>query len=74
VPPRIERTSGHSWGRAGRLNPDAEIGAPGEFDAMSDDELERALIERMARLGFTDVGRRSTEFVAFSGTLLCLSD
>jgi ABC-type branched-subunit amino acid transport system substrate-binding protein len=34
----------------------AEIGAPGEFETMTDDELERALMERMARLGLTDVG------------------
>jgi hypothetical protein len=34
----------------------AEIGAPGEFETMTDDELERALVERIARLGFTDVG------------------
>jgi hypothetical protein len=52
----------------------AEIGAPGEYEALTDDELERQIMERVARLGFTDVGRRSTEFVAFSGTLLCLSD
>jgi hypothetical protein len=30
----------------------AEIAAPGEFDAMTDDELERVLMERMARLGY----------------------
>jgi phage terminase small subunit len=29
----------------------AEVGAPGEFDALTDDELER-----VARLGLTDVG------------------
>jgi hypothetical protein len=28
----------------------AEIGSPGEYDAMSDEDLERALIERMAKL------------------------
>jgi hypothetical protein len=33
----------------------AEIGAPGEFDALTDDELERMLVERVARLGFADV-------------------
>ena len=27
----------------------SEVGAPGEFDALGDDELERALIERFAR-------------------------
>jgi hypothetical protein len=31
----------------------AEIGAPGEYDALSDDELERQIMERVARLGFT---------------------
>ena len=34
----------------------AEIGAPGEFETMTDDELERMLIERIAELGLTDVG------------------
>jgi hypothetical protein len=34
----------------------AEVGAPGEFETMTDDELERALMERIARLGLTDVG------------------
>lgn len=29
----------------------SEIGAPGEFDHMSDDELRRDLIERFIRLG-----------------------
>jgi hypothetical protein len=29
----------------------AEIGAPGEYETMTDEELERALKERMARLG-----------------------
>jgi phage terminase small subunit len=33
-----------------------EIGAPGEFETMTDEELERALIERIARLDLTDVG------------------
>jgi hypothetical protein len=36
----------------------SEVGAPGEFETMTDDELERALIERVARLGFTDVGEQ----------------
>jgi hypothetical protein len=30
----------------------AEIGAPGEYEALSDDELERQIMERMARLGY----------------------
>jgi hypothetical protein len=29
----------------------SEVGGPGEFDALTDDELERALVERIARLG-----------------------
>jgi hypothetical protein len=33
----------------------AEVGAPGEYETMTDDELERAIVERVARLGFVDV-------------------
>jgi hypothetical protein len=33
-----------------------EVGAPGEYDALSDEELERQIMERVARLGLTDVG------------------
>jgi hypothetical protein len=33
----------------------AEIGAPGEYDALSDEELERQIMERVARLGFARV-------------------
>jgi hypothetical protein len=29
----------------------AEVGAPGEFEALPDDELERAIMERLERLG-----------------------
>jgi phage terminase small subunit len=29
----------------------SELGAPGEFEALSDDELERALAERLSALG-----------------------
>ena len=29
----------------------SEIGGPGEFDALSDDELERALLERLTGSG-----------------------
>jgi hypothetical protein len=32
----------------------AEIGAPGEYEALSDDELERALVARIAELGLAD--------------------
>jgi hypothetical protein len=35
----------------------AEIGGPGEFDALTDDELERALIERFSGLGLTPDAR-----------------
>jgi hypothetical protein len=35
----------------------AEVGAAGEFDALTDDELERALLERVTRLGFVDLGK-----------------
>jgi phage terminase small subunit len=31
----------------------AEIGSPGEFESMQDDELERVLIERLGALGFS---------------------
>jgi len=30
----------------------SEVGGPGEFEAMQDDELERVLIERLGALGF----------------------
>jgi hypothetical protein len=30
-----------------------EIGAPGEFEAMQDDELERLLVERLGALGLS---------------------
>jgi hypothetical protein len=33
----------------------AEVGAPGEYEALSDEELERQIMERVARLGLTDV-------------------
>ena len=33
----------------------SEFGAPGVFETMTDEELERALIERIARLGLRDV-------------------
>ena len=31
----------------------AEIGAPGEFDAIQDDELELLLVQRLGELGFS---------------------
>jgi hypothetical protein len=33
----------------------AEVGAPGEYETMTDDELERRIMERVARLGLRDV-------------------
>jgi hypothetical protein len=33
----------------------AEVGGPGEYDALTDDELERQIMERLARLGLMDV-------------------
>jgi hypothetical protein len=48
----------------------AEIGPPAEFDAMTDEELERALLERMQKsglleraqkLGFSDFGETQNE-------------
>jgi len=33
----------------------SEVGSPGEVDHLTDDELERALIERLAQLGFAPV-------------------
>jgi hypothetical protein len=32
-----------------------EVGTPGEYDSLSDDELEQQIMERLARLGFTSV-------------------
>ena len=31
----------------------SEIGGPGEFEALNDDELERVLVERLSALGFS---------------------
>jgi hypothetical protein len=31
----------------------SEVGGPGEFETMTDDELERALMERLERLGLS---------------------
>jgi hypothetical protein len=33
----------------------AEVGSPGEYDALSDEELERQLMARLAKLGFARV-------------------
>jgi hypothetical protein len=32
-----------------------EVGSPGEYDALSDEELERQIMERVAKLGFARV-------------------
>jgi hypothetical protein len=34
----------------------AEIGGPGEFETMTDEELERALIDKVMKLGIVGVG------------------
>jgi hypothetical protein len=36
---------------SGRRVERSEVGGPGEFEAMTDDELERALREKIAALG-----------------------
>jgi hypothetical protein len=45
----------------------SEIGTPGQFDAISDDELERLLIERLAQLGFALVPAISDGSIALKG-------
>jgi hypothetical protein len=35
----------------------SEVSAPGGYESLSDDELERQIMERVARLGFTDTRR-----------------
>jgi hypothetical protein len=37
----------------------AEVGGPGEYEALNDDELERQIMERVARLGLTNVNSGS---------------
>jgi hypothetical protein len=32
----------------------AEVGGPGEFETMTDEELERALLDKIMKLGFGD--------------------
>jgi hypothetical protein len=39
---------------SGKWVESVEIGTPGEFDAMRDEELERALIERVQKLGLLE--------------------
>lgn len=39
------------WSQQSKRIERSEIGAPGEFDAFSDDELERMLVERLNALG-----------------------
>jgi hypothetical protein len=39
----------------------AEIGTPNEFENMTDDELERALIERARKLGLGDFGETQND-------------
>jgi hypothetical protein len=37
-----------------------EVGAPGEFEALTDDELERTVFERFSALGLTPNARSDT--------------
>ena len=46
---------------AGKWIERSEIGTPGEFDAMSDDELEHLLIERLGALGLSVVALPDSE-------------
>jgi hypothetical protein len=39
-----------------------EVGPPGAFDTMTDDELERALIERLSALGLTPDAGSDTRY------------
>jgi phage terminase small subunit len=45
----------------------AEIGSPGEFDHLSDDDLERLLVERLAELGFAPTLAISDGSTALNG-------
>jgi hypothetical protein len=45
----------------------AEIGAPGEFDAMQDDELDRLIVERFIKLGYAAKLSISDETTALDG-------
>ena len=44
------------------------VGAPGEFEALSDDELERAIVDRLGRLasGFEGPSKSGTSLNAIS--------
>jgi hypothetical protein len=46
-----------------------EVGGPGEFDHMSDEELERELIERFKLLGY-DVTKRAEGPITINGGAL----
>ena len=48
----------------------AEIGGPGDFDHLTDDELERVLIERLAQLGFALVHGISDGSIALDSRVL----
>jgi hypothetical protein len=45
----------------------AEIGGPGDFDHLTDDDLERLLVERLAQLGFALVPAISDGSIALNG-------
>ena len=50
----------------------SEVGSPGEFDHLTDDELERALIERLAQLGFAPVAISNGSIAKAPGHVLAL--
>jgi hypothetical protein len=52
---------------AGKRIERSEIGLPGEFDAMQDDELDRLIIERFIELGYADKLAISDETTALDG-------
>jgi hypothetical protein len=47
-----------------------EIGGPGEFDLLSDAELERLLVERLVELGFAPVLAISKGSIALNGVTM----
>jgi hypothetical protein len=45
----------------------SEIGAPGQFDSLTDDELDRLIVERFVRLGFARKLAISDGSIALNG-------
>jgi len=48
----------------------AEIGAPGEFDRITDDELDRLIIERFVQLGYAAKLAINAGSIALDGRVL----